>query len=465
MQQLSFKNRIAFNYLISTALLVLFVFIIIYSIVSFSVYSRVDSDIAVEVQNHLNEIEIKNNNIRLIDAQEWKEKEHNTLDVNPVFVEILNNKKELIDKSPNLKKNNLFFNSNQEDFKIYDTKLVGKSIRQIQFPILSKDKVAGYIIIAMSLENANLVLKNLDQVLWISYPMILILLFFSARFIAGKSILPITNITQTARIITKENLKSRIDLPENKDELYVLSKTINDLLNRIENAVEREKQFTSDASHELRTPLTVIKGTLEVLVRKPRTHVEYEDKIHFCITEVDRLNHLVEQLLLLARFENQKQSLKIEKIYLNAIILDTISRYSNTIQSKNILVITEFARDYYVESDLYLFSIIINNLVSNALKYSDENAIVTISVIDHENKIECSITDSGIGIPSDDLQKIFYRFYRSKSSEHSEIKGTGIGLSIVKRLCSLLNIDIKINSQEHVGTTVILNFKGSILKR
>ena len=87
-------------------------------------------------------------------------------------------------------------------------------------------------------------------------------MFFIARFIAGRSIKPVTLITETSSRITKDNLKDRIILPQNKDELFVLSKTINDLLDRIENAVEREKQFTSDASHELRTPLTVLKGTL-----------------------------------------------------------------------------------------------------------------------------------------------------------------------------------------------------------
>jgi signal transduction histidine kinase len=229
-------------------------------------------------------------------------------------------------------------------------------------------------------------------------------------------------------------------------------------LDRIETAVEREKQFTSDASHELRTPLTVIKGTLEVLIRKPRNHQEYEEKINFCVTEVNRLNHLVDQLLLLARFENQNQSLKIEKVHLNALILDTLSRYSNTIQSKNILVSTEFPKEYYVSSDSYLLSIIINNLVANALKYSNEKATLTIIITDTNNIIECHIIDSGIGIPSADLSKIFNQFYRSKSNEHPEIKGTGLGLSIVRRLCTLLNVEIAISSEEHIGTKVILSF-------
>jgi signal transduction histidine kinase len=195
-----------------------------------------------------------------------------------------------------------------------------------------------------------------------------------------------------------------------------------------------------------------------VLIRKPRNQHEYQEKIIFCVSEVDRLNHLVDQLLILARFENQSKSLKIEKVCLNAVILDSISRYSTKIQAKQIQISTDFSKEYYVETDAYLLSIIINNLVSNALKYSNENSELKIFLTDEKERIECHIIDSGIGIPAEDLQKIFNQFYRSKTIEHTGIKGTGLGLSIVKRLCTLLQIDIKITSKENVGTTVFLSF-------
>ncbi|MDP3681452.1 MAG: HAMP domain-containing sensor histidine kinase [Flavobacterium sp.] len=464
MQQLSFKNRIASHYIVTTALLIFVVFFIIYSIVKFSVYSHVNNDITSEVDKHLSEIEIVGNTFHLIHKEEWKEREHNTLDVNPVFIQFVDENRNVIEKSPNLKKSSLIFNENNAENKLFDTKLADNSIRQIQVPIYQKTKIIGYIIIAMSLEDATMVLNNLFEVLLIVYPLILIVLFFIARFIAGRSIKPISSIITTSNIITKDNLTSRIPLPQNRDELYILSQTINNLLDRIETAIEREKQFTSDASHELRTPLTVIKGTLEVLIRKPRNPAEYEEKINFCVTEVDRLNHLVDQLLLLARFENQKQSLKIEKVYLNAIFLDTIARNSTAIQSKNITITTDFSRDYYIETDSYLFLIIVNNLISNALKYSNQNGNLTVHIKRVASRIECHIIDSGIGIPADDLENIFNQFYRSQSNAHPEIKGTGLGLSIVKRLCSLLTIDIAITSEENIGTRVVLSLFEADLK-
>ncbi|MDI6048971.1 HAMP domain-containing sensor histidine kinase [Flavobacterium sp. XS2P24] len=464
MQQLSFKNRIASHYIVTTALLIFVVFFIIYSIVKFSVYSHVNNDITSEVDKHLSEIEIVGNTFHLIHKEEWKEREHNTLDVNPVFIQFVDQNRNVIEKSPNLKKSSLIFNENNAENKLFDTKLADNSIRQIQVPIYQKTKIIGYIIIAMSLEDATMVLNNLFEVLLIVYPLILMVLFFIARFIAGRSIKPISSIITTSNIITKDNLTSRIPLPQNRYELYILSQTINNLLDRIETAIEREKQFTSDASHELRTPLTVIKGTLEVLILKPRNPAEYEEKINFCVTEVDRLNHLVDQLLLLARFENQKQSLKIEKVYLNAIFLDTIARNSTAIQSKNITITTNFSRDYYIETDSYLFLIIVNNLISNALKYSNQNGKLTVHIKSVASRIECHIIDSGIGIPADDLENIFNQFYRSQSNAHPEIKGTGLGLSIVKRLCSLLTIDIAITSEENIGTRVVLSLFEADLK-
>ena len=464
MQQLSFKNRIASHYIITTALLIFVVFFVIYSIVKLSVYNHLNTDIAKEVKNHLNEIGIKNNTFYLMHAREWEEREHNTVDVNPVFIQFLDKNGDVIEKSPNLKNEVLYFNKDIPNNELFDTKILGNKIRQIQVPIFEGSKIIGYLIIAMSLEGALIVLQNLEEILIIAYPLILIVLFFIARFIAGRSIKPISSIIKTSNIITKDNLTSRIPLPQNKDELFVLSQTINNLLDRIETAIEREKQFTSDASHELRTPLTVIKGTLEVLIRKPRNPAEYEEKINFCVKEVNRLNHLVDQLLLLARFENQTQTLKLENVYLNALFLDTIARYSSSIQAKKINVLTEFSQDFYLKTDNYLFSIIINNLISNAVKYSNSNDDLTVKIINNGVKVECYIIDSGIGIPAEDLERIFNPFYRSKSSDHPEIKGTGLGLSIVKKLCSLLGITISITSQEDVGTKVILSLSEAQLK-
>jgi len=458
MLSLSYRNRIALNYIISTALLISVVFYFIYKTTSYSINKHINDDILEESTEYQEEIEIDSTNAYLIQVDQWREKDNNRVRVNPVFVQFLDNNFNLIDKSPNLKGFQLQLYNPSKDNQFVDTFLNNQPIRQIQIPLYNNKKKVGYIFVAMSLDEATLILSNLRKTLFFSFPLILFLLFSIARLIAGRSIKPVTQITATARRITSDNLKGRIVLPQNKDELYVLSKTINDLLDRIENAVEREKQFTSDASHELRTPLTVLKGTLEVLVRKTRSQSEYEEKIGFCIAEVNRLNNMVDQLLLLARFENHKQSLRIEKVYLNAVLLDILSLYSSKMNFKNIEVIHDFKEDYYINSDIYLVSTILSNLISNAIKYSKQNGKVAIRLSNNGSKTTCSISDNGIGIAQEDIDKIFIPFYRSDSTNHSEIKGTGLGLSIVKKISQILQIAIEVNSIKNQGTTVVLTF-------
>lgn len=453
----SFKNRIAFNYIISGAFLISLVFLFIYNIVKFSVNQHINEEIQEELYKHLDDVTTDSNDTYLIQVDQWRAREHNSINVNPVFVEFYDDNKLLIDKSPNLKSSNLKLLSDKQNNLFIDTSLNQIPVRQIQTPIINKSRVVGYLVVAMSMEDFEIV-QILKNILIVIFPLILIALFFIARFFAGRSILPVKTIIDTSSQITRDNLQMRIPLPTNKDELYALSQNINNLLDRIEYAIEREKQFTSDASHELRTPLAVIKGTMEVLIRKPRNQQEYEDKINFCISEVDRLNKMVDQLLLLARFENQKQNINNESIYLNALILDQITRFSDKIATKKITINTNFTSEFYINSDSYLVSIIISNLISNAIKYTNDNGKISINLNQKNDTILFTIIDDGIGISKNDLDKVFHSFYRADSLNHTTIKGTGLGLSIVKRLCELLHITIKIESELNLGTIIKLSF-------
>jgi signal transduction histidine kinase len=460
MKPFSFKNRIAFNYIITTALLIFVVFFAIFSIVKYSIYVRVNNEIKIEVAKHIKEIEVIENCVLLIREEQWKLKEFNRLDASPAFIQFVDELGALVEKSPNLKLKQLVFNSKAIPNELFDSKLDNISVRQIQIPLYQGSKIIGYLLVAMSLEDSVMVLNNLFFIMLIAFPVILIILFLIARFIAGKSIKPINSIINTANFITKDNLESRIPLPQNKDELYILSDTINNLLERIENAVIREKQFTSDACHELRTPIAVIKGTLEVLVRKSRTEEEYKEKINFCVSEVNRLNHLVDELLLLARFENQRQNLNLESINIVSVISDTLARNSAAIKNKKLIIENNYNDEVIATSDSYLLSIIVNNIMSNAVKYSKSNTKINITVsINDNNDVICSFTDNGIGISQEEIAKIFDQFYRANANNHPEIKGTGLGLSIVKRLCDLLEIDLIFKSKENEGTTIILTLK------
>jgi signal transduction histidine kinase len=171
-------------------------------------------------------------------------------------------------------------------------------------------------------------------------------------------------------------------------------------------------------------------------------------------TEIFQTSIIIRKLPL----ENQKQSLKKERVSLNAVFLDIVSRNSTIISEKKLSCVPLFTKDYYIETDSYLFSLIVNNVLTNAIKYSKIGGVINFDIKETKTATVFTISDNGIGIASEDLEKIFDQFYRSKSNQHPQIKGTGLGLSIVKRLCLLLQIDLEIKSKENVGTKVILSF-------
>lgn len=276
----------------------------------------------------------------------------------------------------------------------------------------------------------------------------LILLFTISRKIAQNSIKPIREIINTANTITHNNLDARIPLPNHKDELYELSETINNLLERIECAMEREKSFTSYASHEFRTPLSVLKGTMEVLIRHPRSQAEYEERIKACIKEVDKLNDMVEQLLILTRYEEGKRSLNYNYYPVEDLINNSVCLFCDMILNKKLEInISVSPQQVSVYTDEYSFSTILTNLISNAVKYSNDKGTIDIKADRQDDHLIIGIQNTGRGIPQEELKYIFEKFYRSYTSESPEIKGFGLGLPIVKRFCSLLNIDIEITSE------------------
>lgn len=304
------------------------------------------------------------------------------------------------------------------------------------------------------LDAANITLEDVEhlflillRVCCVGCVFTILLLFVISRNIAYRSTKPIRDIINIANTITHNNLSARIPLPSHKDELYELSETINNLLDRIGYAIEREKSFTSYASHEFRTPLSVLKGTMEVLIRKPRSEAEYKEKIAACIKEVDKLNDMVEQLLILTRYEEGKSLLNYDYYPLEDLINNSVCLFCDTILNKKLDVkMLVFPKDVSIYTDEQSFSTILNNLISNAVKYSNDEGIIEIKTYQKHKQLIVEIKNTGNGIPKEELERIFEKFYRSYTSEKPEIKGFGLGLPIVKRFCSLLGIEIDIKS-------------------
>lgn len=458
---LSFKNRIALHYLIATATLTMAVFFIIFQVVRSSVYLHLDQDLLYEAHKHSQMIMVEGDQVVFRNKAEWEEKEHREVVVNPVFIQVVGLNGKVMDKSPNLKEDFLHFSNGASEPEPFDATLKDRTVRQVQVPLKVDDLQKGYLVTAMSLENSLSVLSRLRSILIFTFPVVLLFLFFITRMIAAQSIRPISVITQTADNITRNNLNERIQLPRNRDELYSLTTSINRLLDRLGNALKREKQFTADASHELRTPLTVLKGTLEVLIRKPRTESEYREKISDAIQEIDRMGFSVEQLLTLARVDNMPGLKEAEEINLMVTIDEIISRHAKVIGEKKISFDIPNGRIPQVHSDPYLVDLLLDNILSNAIKYSRDGGQISISFRQKNGHLICRIEDEGIGIRPEDLDKLYTPFFRSDALEHKQIKGNGLGLAIVKKISDLLHIGFDLESKLGEGTTVTLAFPGN----
>jgi heavy metal sensor kinase len=455
---LSFRNRIAALFLVATSLIIALIFIAIYFTVHKTVYSHLNDDLNAELTELQNGFVVYNDSL-LVSANpfEWEEREHNQIEVNPTFMQVSDKYGKTIKKTSNLLTDSLILNKNIKTKLYSNTQLSKSQIYQVQYPIFnSKKEILAYLLVAIPLQESEIVLENLRKVLIISYPIILLILFFIARYIAGKSIEPINNVITTANRITRENLKERISLPGNKDEIYLLISTINELLNRLEDNLLREKQFTSDASHELRTPLSVIKGTLEVLIRKPREIEQYEDKIKCCLKETDRMTKLIDQLLLLARYDSGKVLPNKINVDVKSILSGIINRLQPILTDKNIIIKLNNNGDTVATVDPSMMEIIFENLITNSIKYSDSYKNIEIELKNDSSSLICSIKDQGYGMNEDQIKKIFDRFYRNDDSRNSEVDGFGLGLSIVKKLCEMQNISLKVESKIGLGTSFYL---------
>jgi signal transduction histidine kinase len=454
---LSFKNRIAFFYLIATAMMVALVFIAIYLVIYNRVMSDIEYALNYEALRHQKEIVIEGGIIRFVNRTEMEEREHRDVEVNPIFIQLVDPQGTVNDRSPNLKEGKLAFQRDATRPLEQDNVLNGKRIRQLQIPIVDEGILVGYIITAISIENSQQLLATLRQLLLVMYPIVLLLLFGVTRWLAGKSIKPVKTILSTTNRITESNLNERIPLPEQRDELHQLTTSINQLLARIESAMEREKQFTADASHELRTPLSVLRGTLEVLLRKPRSAEEYIDKIGLSIKEIDRMHHIVEQLLTLARFDHPSEAPVYSDILLHEFIHDLIHRQQKNWSDDNVEILISCPKQLQLHTDSGLLEVILDNLLSNAVKYSPTGSHIRVEVI-QDPEVSISIIDQGVGIKQDDLDRIFQPFYRSDALNHKNIKGTGLGLSLVQKACDLLSIDLTVESEIDKGSSFTLRF-------
>lgn len=268
-------------------------------------------------------------------------------------------------------------------------------------------------------------------------------------------------LNELAKALTVKQMSdlSPLILTQQPLEIIPLTQAINHLLKRLENAFQREKNFTSDAAHELRTPLSAIKIHLYNLSQ------QMPENLHFKQLQmaVERMEHLVEQILDLNRTSSEQARNQFITLDLYQISQDMIARDYIQFDKKQ-LQISLLGDSAPFKGDLFAIELLIQNLLSNAAKYTPCKGTILVTIENHQNQVSFKIEDSGIGVKASEYTRLFDRFYRVKGDCHpTEISGCGLGLAIVKQIALLHQADIILDQSPSLkGFLIQINFKKGI---
>jgi heavy metal sensor kinase len=263
---------------------------------------------------------------------------------------------------------------------------------------------------------------------------------------------PVERMAVKAEEITQHNLSERLPVAQSGDELERLSISLNHMISRLEDALRGSKQFVADASHELRTPLTVMRGELESLAQDARLTRETREALGSVLEEVERLGEIVESLFALSRLDAGEAE-AWQRFDLAELAATTAEQMSLLATDKHIRVECETTPGVTVRGDRARLKQVIVNLLDNAIKYTPNGGQVRLRVRREGADAVLDVTDTGIGIPAEALPHVFKRFFRVDGSRSREQGGAGLGLSIVKSICTAHGAEVEVLSVPGEGST------------
>lgn len=361
-----------------------------------------------------------------------------------------------------------FDNTNWKDVKthkpIYD-KILKMHINDEEYLILDTNIVGfngevGILRVIYSTEQIENTMHKLMIVFLIASPFYIMIVVAGSLFIASRSLKQIDNVTKTAEQISKKDLSKRIDIGNTKDEVGRLTKTFNEMLERLERAFMSERQFSSDASHELRTPLSVIMANSEEALNEKMAIQEYIEILEQINLQSKKMNKIITQLLILTRGDNNDFVVSKDKFNLKDTVENIISELQSFADSYGVSIKYNEQKDILINADQMLITQMFINLITNSCKYGKIGGYVEILTERKGNNIFISIADNGIGIKEEDIKHIFKRFYRVDKSHSGD--SSGLGLPIVKWIVEAHNGMIEVISEFGKGTTIKIKIQSEI---
>jgi heavy metal sensor kinase len=358
------------------------------------------------------------------------------------FIKISSNNSQIdIDNSELLKKGEIQTYTNNEHIRVMRYRSVKNETIYIEVATTIKDKVEPAMV-------------HLKDILIVLIPILLFLSIISGYFIIKSSLYPVKKAIDEVKEIESHNLEKRITTLSADDEIEELITTFNFMLDKLDDSFSKIKRFSNDVSHELKTPLTIIRGEIELGLRKDRTNEEYKNILKSTLEETKSLQELINSLLFLSKSNNKEIEQQFAEVELDDIITEVIAQNKQLIETKNIKFYFHDFENTIVQGNFLLLKILIGNIIQNSLKYSHKNSIVEISL----NKQQLQIKDYGIGIKEEDLKNIFDRFYRVDDARSGD--GYGLGLSIVKSIANIHKFTLNVKSKYEEYTLFTINFKG-----
>jgi heavy metal sensor kinase len=329
----------------------------------------------------------------------------------------------------------------------------GRFIRQLTG---LQDDIAGgtaIVRVARSEEPMRRELARLLLVFGMGLPIACLIAGAGAYAIARRALAPIDRMADKAQQITAASLSERLPVANPGDELGHLATVFNRTFSRLEASFEQLRRFTADASHEMRTPLTAIRAVGEVGLREARSPEGYREVIGSMLEEADRLNRLVDSLLMLARADGGHVRLAHEHVDLGELAREVVDHLAVLAEDKQQSIELVLTREASVTGDHQLLRQAVVNLLDNAIKYTPPRGQIEVTIVRSAGEATLAVSDSGPGIPPEHAAHVFDRFYRIDKSRSREIGGFGLGLSIARWVVEAHGGRIVLEPGSPVGST------------
>jgi len=311
------------------------------------------------------------------------------------------------------------------------------------------------LVIGRPMEDIEQALSGLMRTLIIAVPLTMLIAGGGGVFLARRALKPVDQMIQTAQDIEESDLSQRINV-KTKDELGRLGSTLNQMIERLEKAFKRQRQFTGDASHELRAPLAVMQAESTLTLQKERSASEYQKSLETISQEAGHMSTIVDRLLSLARADIGGEQLLVEEVNLRDLLGDVSSNVGVLCQDKGIEFRPGQMDRLAVKGDNAMLRELFLNLLDNAIRYTQSGGTISISLRAEGQMALVAISDTGVGIPSEDIPHIFERFYRVDKARSRAEGGSGLGLAICQHIAEVHGGKIEVQSQVGVGSTFLV---------